>query len=719
MSDSAARLDKQFLDAVQTGRLPPSDSNLQATSLTEDDLLSCFQSQVISRQLDFIARFLKQTNQSYYTIGSCGHEGNAAIANALRADDMAFLHYRSGAFVVQRMRQFSEDCPIRAILLSLMADKRDPIANGRHKVFGSHGLAIPPQTSTIASHLPKAVGTALSITRARELALDVPLAHDGIVLASFGDASCNHASAQSAFHMANWIAHEHCGLPLIFLCEDNGLGISVPTPSDWIEHSIRARSHIHYLAMNGLDLIDVHEKTSQAIRIAREQHKPVFLHMKCVRLMGHAGSDIETVYRSDAAITADEANDPLLYTASSLLHNEICSAAEIVRYYQDTHEAILTTFEGLKSEQALSSRAEIMASLVPTPAPQSAPEPIPSSPKPNTDRSLAQCINQALKDILHQYDNVLIFGEDVAKKGGVYHVTADLMQQFGQRRVFDTLLDETSILGTAIGFAHNGFIPMPEIQFLAYLHNAIDQLRGEAATLSFFSNGQYANPMVIRIPSFAYQKGFGGHFHNENSIAPIRDIPGIIIACPSRGADAAMMLRECVRLAYEQRRVVVFLEPIALYNIKDLHYAGDKAWLSEYPSVDKTIALGEMNICGDSDELAIVTYGNGFYLSQQVAGKIEANIKVIDLRWLAPLPKKALLTTLKYCKKILIVDECRQTASLSEALVTLFYESLTHHPKIQRITAADCFITLGESSKQLLPNIDSIQQAVMDMIHDH
>ncbi len=104
----------------------------------------------------------------------------------------------------------------------------------------------------------------------------------------------------------------------------------------------------------------------------------------------------------------------------------------------------------------------------------------------NQPRNLCQHINFALTDLMMQYSNLLVFGEDVGKKGGVYRVTADLQARFGQRRVFDTLLDETTILGSAIGLAHNGFIPMPEIQFLAYLHNAEDQLRGEAATLSFF-----------------------------------------------------------------------------------------------------------------------------------------------------------------------------------------------------------------------------------------
>ena len=167
-----------------------------------------------------------------------------------------------------------------------------------------------------------------------------------------------------------------------------------------------------------------------------------------------------------------------------------------------------------------------------------------------------------------QYPNTVIFGEDVGKKGGVYHVTAGLQKNFGSRRVFDSPLDETSILGFSSGFGHNGFVPIPEIQFLAYFHNAEDQIRGEAATLSFFSKGQFTNPMVIRIPGLAYQKGFGGHFHNDNSLAIFRDIPGLILACPSNGSDAVKMLRTATKEAHDKGRIVVFIEPIALYMVR-------------------------------------------------------------------------------------------------------------------------------------------------------
>src|SRR4029078_11519991 len=181
------------------------------------------------------------------------------------------------------------------------------------------------------------------------------------------------------------------------------------------------------------------------------------------------------------------------------------------------------------------------------------------------------------------YKQVVVFGEDVAQKGGVYNVTTGLLTKFGPKRIWNSLLDETSILGTDIGMAHNGFIPIPEIQFLAYVHNAEDQLRGEASTLSFFSEGRHTNGMVVRIAGLAYHKGFGGHFHNDDSLAVLRDLPGVIVAVPSRGDDAAKMLRTLTAAARIDGRTAAFVEPIALYHTRDL-FPGDGAWSFGMPA---------------------------------------------------------------------------------------------------------------------------------------
>jgi 2-oxoisovalerate dehydrogenase E1 component len=250
------------------------------------------------------------------------------------------------------------------------------------------------------------------------------------------------------------------------------------------------------------------------------------------------------------------------------------------------------------------------------------------------------------------------------------------------------------------------------------VHNAEDQIRGEAATLSFFSNGRYANPMIIRVPGLAYQKGFGGHFHNDNSLAVFRDIPGLVIACPSNGADAVRMLRACLRLAREEGRVVVFIEPIALYHTADLYEPGDGLWQSIYLAPENAVEMppGEISVRGEGEDLAIVSYANGFYLSLKAARILRDNhgmdCRVIDLRWLAPLNQSALLEAVAPCRAVLVVDECRRTGSLSEALMTLFAE---HAPdqRRARLTAEDSFIPLGAAAELVLPDVAGIVREVL------
>ncbi len=728
--DRASIVDANFMHYVAREQLPPARQPLPegSTGLDKTQCLALFESQLRSRHLDLQARRLKENNHSFYTIGSSGHEGNAAVALAFRHTDMAFLHYRSGAFVLQRARALPEINMTRDILLSLVASKADPIANGRHKVFGSVPLCIPPQTSTIASHLPKAVGMAFSLRRAQELAIATSVPYDSVVLCSFGDASSNHSTAQGAFNAAAWIVQNRYPLPLVFICEDNGIGISVPTPEHWLQTRFSHYPGLTYLHADGLDLSAVYAAAKQAEQIARYKRQPVFLHLRMVRLLGHAGSDIEVQYRSAQQIEQTEFNDPLLHTARYLLEQGYLSSAAIVALYQQIGAEVAQLADAVVGSPHLVGAAEIMASIIPPSRHTQLPA-LPTAAQRSalwqgikTDkRNLCQQINLALHDVLLRYPTSLVFGEDVAKKGGVYRVTADLMARFGQRRVFDTLLDEQTILGHAIGLAQNGFLPIPEIQFLAYLHNAEDQLRGEAATLSFFSSGQYTNPMVLRIAGLGYQKGFGGHFHNDNSIAVLRDIPGLIIACPAQGEDAARLLQTCVALAYAQQRVVVFLEPIALYMTKDLHEAGDNLWLSDYNSDLPPIALGELGIYGEGTELAIVSYANGYYLSRQAAQILQQRhgvaCRVIDLRWLAPLNEAGLLQALAGCTAVLVVDEGRKTGSLSEGICTLLLEQLRPLPHIKRITGEDTFIPLGPAWHYVLPSCETIVAAAEQLLY--
>ena len=726
-------VDKNFVEFVRSYELK--EGKLTLTSILKETCLQLFESQMVSRHLDLQSRKLKLRGQSFYTIGSCGHEGNVVLGHLLRPTDPSLLHYRSGALMAERYRHDASSNFIYDTLLSICASKEDPASGGRHKVWGSKKLWVPPQTSTIASHLPKSVGMALAIERAKRLKLDIAVPSDSIVCCSFGDASVNHSTAAGAFNAASWTAFQNLGLPILFVCEDNGLGISVRTPKHWIRENFSNRPGISYVFADGLNLVDAFQRTQQAIETCRKHRKPVFLHMQTVRLLGHAGSDVEIEYLNLEDIKTMEVQDPLLQTASMVMDASFLKPKEVLELYENIRSKV--EFEAAKAIERprLSSVSEIVEPLAPFDAKKVSEEArrvvdsslrikffnhqLPeNSPKP---RHMAMLINWALKDLLLKYPESILFGEDVAKKGGVYHVTAGLEQAFGVGRVFNTLLDEQTILGLGIGFGQMGYLPIPEIQYLAYYHNAEDQIRGEAGSLSYFSNGQFKNPMVIRVASFAYQKGFGGHFHNDNSIGALRDIPGITIACPSRGDDAVGMLRTAMAMAKVNGNLVFFLEPIARYMTKDLYEEGDAKWCFDYPNLDAAVGFGEARVYEkDAKDLCIMSYGNGVYLSLRAAKELkekhDVHARIVDLRWLSPLPEFAIRSHALATEKVLIVDECRRSGGgVSEALMAIIHGAKGEKIKIRRITAEDVYVPLGSAANAVLPSEEGIVKAALQL----
>jgi 2-oxoisovalerate dehydrogenase E1 component len=625
--------------------------------------------------------------------------------------------------------------PVEDVLLGMLAAQREPIAGGRHKVFGRAELAIIPLTSTIASHLPRAVGLALTLGRANKLGVTVPWPTDSVVLCSFGDASANHSTAVGAINTVLHCAHQRLPMPLVLLCEDNGLGISVRTPTGWIETTYSRRPRLRYEAVEGSDVASVLDLMTDVSEWVRRERMPAFVHLRTVRYGGHAGTDVESSYRSADEMRAELLRDPILGTAHWLVSHGAADGAELLARYDDIGQRITATAEALCHEPQLPDAAAVMAPLSPrnpsavaarAAGPPADPEArlawfggvLPETEGPLT---VAQSINRTLADALAGDPRVMVFGEDVAAKGGVYGVTRGLVRRAGAARVFDTLLDEQSILGMALGAGLCGLVPVPEIQYLAYVHNAEDQLRGEAATMSFFSNGQYRNGMVVRIAGYGYQKGFGGHFHNDNSVAVLRDIPGLVIASPSRPADAAAMLRTCLAAASVDGTVCVFLEPIALYHVADLHEPGDGAWSEPYAAPARWAAghvpIGQPLCYGEGTDALIITWGNGLPMSLRVQRRLAAagvEVTVCDLRWLAPLPAAEIVAEARRAARVLVVDETRRTGGVGEGVIAVLAEAGIDVP-LARVAAHDSFVPLGEAAWKVLVSEDDIERALRDL----
>jgi 2-oxoisovalerate dehydrogenase E1 component len=708
-----------------------------SSRLTQTVARELFVSQLTARHLDRVAYELRARGEGFYTISSAGHEGNVVLGRILEPTDPALLHYRSAALFLERARKRPDVDAIDAVLLGLTASAEDPISGGRHKVFGSMPLGVLPQTSTIASQLPKAVGLALCLERATRLGIEphigaLALPKDAIVVTSLGDASINHASATAAINAARWVAFQKLPLPLLIVCEDNGLGLSVRTPAGWTAAALSAGPALPYFAADGCDLAHAFEIASQAAELCRSQRCPVVLHMSCVRLMGHSGADPDSVYRTRAELEAAELRDPVLCSARALLAQDVLGGQELADLDAEIGERVWHAATRAIARPKLASAAEIMAPLA-----DSRPDAVRAEaeradyhaarvaafggegelPERQKPQPLGRILNWALFDALAKYPEALVFGEDVAEKGGVYNITAGLWKRFGAGRVFNTLLDETTILGLAQGASSVGLLPIPEIQYLAFLHNAEDQLRGEAGSTSFFSRGQLKAPMLLRVASFGYQKGFGGHFHNDNSIAVLRDIPGLYIATPSCARDAALLLRTLLAAARVEGRVCVWLEPIALYVERDLLVPGDGLLASEFPAPGVAIALGEVGVYEEqARDLTLATYGNGVRMCRRAAARMLRDhgiaARVIDLRFLAPLPLDALLAHARATSRLLFVDECRRAGNTGEAVVA----ELARRDRaiaLELVTAQESYVPLGDAAMLVLPSEQDVIDAAL------
>ena len=707
-------LEQRLVDAIN-GLVGLSGDTADHAQPIDPRLAALFDAQVTSRHCDLAARWLRSRGQGYYTIGSSGHESNAAVAMALRPGDPALLHYRSGGFYIARAGLDGA----RDILAGVVAAVAEPIAGGRHKVFGRHDLAVIPQTSTIASHLPRAVGVAFAIDRAARLNVESPWATDAIAVCSFGDASANHSVATGAINTATHIAHQRLPLPLLLVCEDNGIGISVRTPAGWIAAAYGSRVDLRYAAVDGDDPTAVLHATDELAHWIRTHRRPGFLHLRTVRFGGHAGTDVESAYRTAPELKADATRDPIVGTARQLIATGAATPEQLLQRHDELRATVYAIAEEVAEWPHLETAEQVMAPLAPRRPKNVAAAATSAIAADQTAEpiTLAQSINRTLGELLDADPSVLIFGEDVATKGGVYGVTKGLLARAGAARVFDTLLDETSILGLALGAAISGFVPIPEIQYLAYLHNAEDQIRGEAATLSFFSQGRYRNGMVVRVAGYGYQEGFGGHFHNDDAIAVLRDIPGLVVATPARADDAAAMLRTCVAAAKVDGTVSVIVEPIARYHTADLYESGDRAWLAA-PDAATHVAIGSARTYGDGSDLTIITSGNGVFLSLRVARRLAGHgigARVVDLRWIAPLPIDDIVREAAATGSVLVADETRASGGISEGVLTALIDA-GYTGRMARVTSLDSFVPLGAAAKLVLLSEDDIERGALRLL---
>ncbi|HET6782538.1 MAG TPA: thiamine pyrophosphate-dependent enzyme, partial [Pseudoxanthomonas sp.] len=355
----------QEWNGVADAKPAQGEAVLEGSALDARSFVELLESQLVSRHLDLMARALRVQNKVFYTIGSSGHEGNAMVARLTRHTDPAFLHYRSGAFMAERFRKLPGMDPIMDSALSFAASSEDPASGGRHKVWGSKPLWVLPQTSTIASHLPKALGTAVAIEQAKRIGHASPIPDDSIAICSFGDASSNHATAQTAFNAAAWTSYQKLPAPVLFVCEDNGIGISVKTPGGWIERNFSKRDDLDYFYADGLDLATGYGQVQAAVEHCRRTRRPTFLHLRTTRIMGHAGTDFEIEWRPIEELVAVEAGDPLLRSAAIALESGLYTKQQLLDLYEDIRKRCFAAADAADKTPKLTRLEDVVAPLAP------------------------------------------------------------------------------------------------------------------------------------------------------------------------------------------------------------------------------------------------------------------------------------------------------------------------------------------------------------------
>jgi 2-oxoisovalerate dehydrogenase E1 component len=444
---------------------------------------SLLESMIMTRVAHNVSRREAIKGNVYYTIGPGGNESVSAVAAAMRATDPSILHYRDTAFQFMRssMVGLSAEESMMQMMRSYTCSASDCNSGGRHKALGDPKLHLVPSTSTISSQYPRGIGMAASIPLVKRLKTPgQAFAPESIVMMSGGDASINHATFQTS---VNFARYTHLGrrmpLPALFLVSDNGYGISVPTPEHWIEQCL-GNLGLPYEFADATQLPAVY---AQALKVAESARKgtPSFLHLKTSRLFNHAGSDAGN-YMNPQQHAWHAERDPIPTAAFTLQQEGIMNAKEIEEMYKHAHALAEDSLQKAMLEPKLSSVEDIMQPLVQdlSKLKRDTNGEIESWEMPKSKKRgmiLKQQINSVLSEAMEADPTVVLFGEDVADKGGNYGVTDGLKKKFGPMRVRDTLLDETSILGLALGFSLNGLTPIAEICYLAYIHNAIDQVR--------------------------------------------------------------------------------------------------------------------------------------------------------------------------------------------------------------------------------------------------
>ena len=658
---------------------------------TKKQIIEVYRKMALSRKLDDKMLILLKQGKSFFHIGASGHEAaQLAAAEVIKpGEDWSFPYYRDGAYCI------GLGMTAREQLLSFLAKADDPNSGGRQmpQHYGHKDLRIVSQSSPTGTQFLQAVGCAMvcKMGKTKE-----------VVYVSAGEGT----TSQGDFHEAlNWASNSKA--PVIFHIQDNEYAISThrsEQTASSIYDMTSGYGNLSRYDVDGTDFFETSLAFKEAVQRARRNKGPTIIVSHVVRLLPHSSSDDQRKYRDEKSLNDDLKKDPLLILES------ICTDAKFIKA-DEFAKIRMRVDKDVDSDSAWAEEQDF-------PEPSTAMDHIYSMKKYAEEpifNSIAEkivivdAINHALHEEMELNDKMIVYGQDIADpKGGVFTATKGLSDHFGNGRVFNSPLAESSIIGTAVGMAVAGYKPVVEIQFGDYIWTAMMQIRNEVATMRYRSNNSWACPMVIRVPVGGYIHG--ALCHSQSIDGYFIHLPGIYIAYPSCAADAKGLLKMACRMD----------DPVIFMEHKGLYRQGYAA--TEEPDADYLLPFGKGRKVMEGDELTVITWGAMVQKSMEAVQSLEispGSVEVIDLRTLNPLDMDIIETSIMKTSKVLVVHEDNITngpgAEIAAIIADKFFELLDG--PVRRVGAKDSPVPFNWIiENEILPQTKDVANAIHELL---
>jgi 2-oxoisovalerate dehydrogenase E1 component len=669
----------------------------------------------ISRFLDDREIALQKQSRVFFQISGAGHEALLlGLGRYLRPGyDWFFPYYRDRALMLSLGVTPTE------ILMQAVGSAEDPASGGRQMPchWGNARLNVVTESSATGSQCLPAVGCAEASRYISRRQLPGCVAYgDELTYVSLGEGATSEGEFWESLNSACTLH-----LPVLYVVADNGYAISVPSSDQSpapVSEMVRGFRGLHVHVLDGCDYFEVRERAQDIVAEVRAGVGPAIIHASVTRPYSHSSADTQSKYRSAGELALESARDPLVLMEQALVDGGLYSPAELSEIKDEARQIVV---EAARSALAAARPDPSSVTRHVVNLPSVSPEAELADDGTGEVVALGEAIRRTLHEQMEEDERIRVFGEDVADarevvladvegKGGVFGTTHGLQRRFGLARCYNTPLAEANIVGRAVGQAIRGLKPVPEVQFFDYIWTAMQQIKTEAATIRWRSNGAFSCPMVLRVPIGGYLAG-GAIWHSQSGESIFAHVPGLTVVMPSRAADAVGLLRT----ALQADDPVLFLE--------HKHLLRQPYTRTPFPSRGFQVPFGKGRIVVDGDELTIVSWGATVEKSRQAAAALAADegvsIQVVDLRSIVPWDKSLVAEQVARTGRLLVVHEDTLTAGFGAEVAAWTAEHCFGDldAPVSRVGATDTHVAYEPTLEHaILPQVEDIAAAARSLL---